>query len=148
MLFRSTLSDLARTVAGDIEVITHKALEKERSRRYRSAGDMADDIRRFLSDEPIVARPPSLAEHIRRYARKNKGVAISVGTIAAVLLVSVVAIIYFAVEASRQRDVATREAGLARAAEAETARSLLRETEQREIAEGRAERLQIGRAHV
>ena len=137
----TTLSDLARTVAGDIEVITHKALEKERSRRYRSAGDMADDIRRFLSDEPIVARPPSLAEHIRRYARKNKGVAISVGSIAAVLVVSVVAIIFFAVEASRQRDVATREAGLARAAEAETARSLLRETEQREIAEGRAERL-------
>ena len=137
----TTLSDLARTISDQVEVITHKALEKDRTRRYRSAGDLADDIRRYLSDEPIIARPPSLAEHIRRYARKNKGIAVGAGTIAAVILLSVVAIAYFAVEASRQRDAATREAELARVAEAETAASLVRETEQREFAEGRAERL-------
>ena len=137
----TTLSDLARTISGEVEVITHKALEKDRARRYRSAGDLADDIRRYLSDEPIIARPPSLAEHIRRYARKNKGIAVGAGTIAAVVFFSVVAIAYFALEASRQRDVATREAELARVAEAETAASLIRETEQREVAEGRATRL-------
>ena len=137
----TTLSDQATTIADDVEVITHKALEKDRSRRYRSAGDLADDIRRYLSDEPIIARPPSFAEHVRRYARKNKGISFAASAIAAVIFFSVIAITYFAVEASYQRDVATQEAKLARAAEAEIAVSLIRETEQRETAENRAQRL-------
>lgn len=137
----TTLSDLAKTIPGDIEVITHKALEKERSRRYRSAGDLADDIRRFLADEPITAKPPSLSEHIRRYARKHKAATIALSSIAAVVFLSVIAILYFAIEASRQRDIAQTEALAARTAESATAAALLRETAERKLAENRADRL-------
>lgn len=125
----------------DISVITHKALEKERNRRYRSAGDLADDIRRFLDDEPITARPPSLSEHVRRYARKHRNTARAVVAVVVVSILSVVAIIYFAVEADRQRAAADREAIAARKAETATAAALLRESEARVLAEDRAGRL-------
>ena len=125
----------------DISVITHKALEKERNRRYRSAGDLCDDIRRFLDDEPITARPPSLSEHVRRYARKHRTTARAVAGIAVILVLSVVAIVFFALEADRQRRIADQEAVAARAAEAKTGAALLRESEARELAENRARRL-------
>lgn len=113
------LSTLNESVPRDVEVIVGKALEKEPSRRYRSAGELADDIRRFLDDEAIVARPPSLSEHVRRYARKHRAIASAVVFVSVVLVVSVVAIIYFAVEADRQRDLADREARAAEVARAE-----------------------------
>ncbi|MCP4833724.1 MAG: serine/threonine protein kinase [Phycisphaera sp.] len=125
----------------DISVITHKALEKERNRRYRSAGDLADDIRRFLEDEPITARPPSLSEHVRRYARKHRTTARAAIAVLVVSVLSVVAIVYFALEADRQRVVADREAVAARKAEKATASALVRESAARVLAENRAERL-------
>ena len=85
-------------------MIAGKALEKDRDRRYRSAGDLADDVRRFLSDEPIMARPPSMSEVLRRYARKNRPMATAAIGVAAALLIGVAGIILFAVEANRERN--------------------------------------------
>ncbi len=51
-------------VPADVETIVAKALEKDKERRYSSAADMAEDIRRFLRDEPIAARPPSAAYQV------------------------------------------------------------------------------------
>ena len=135
------LTTVRANLARDISVITHKALEKERSRRYRSAGGLCDDIRRFLEDEPITARPPSFSEHVRRYARKHRNTARATVAILVVSLLSVVAIIYFAVEADRQRGLADREAAVARSAEEKAKTALVRESEARLLAENRAERL-------
>ncbi|UCC30412.1 MAG: serine/threonine protein kinase [Phycisphaerales bacterium] len=44
---------------GDVETITLKALEKDREKRYQSAADLAQDIRRHLHREPIEAKPPT-----------------------------------------------------------------------------------------
>ena len=52
------LSSVTRRLPGDVETIVAKALEKDKARRYGSAAEMAEDVRRFLRDEPIVARPP------------------------------------------------------------------------------------------
>ena len=112
------LTTMNTSIPRDIEVIVGKSLEKERERRYRSAGELGDDIRRFLDDEPIVARPPSLSEHIRRYARKHRASASAAIIVLVLLITSVVAIVYFGLEASEQRDIATREALAARSAEA------------------------------
>src|SRR5215831_8724338 len=54
------LSSIVRNYRGDIETIVAKALEKDKARRYASAAGLAADIRRYLTDEPIVARPPSV----------------------------------------------------------------------------------------
>ncbi len=65
-------STINRTLRGDLETITLKALEKERQRRYDSAAALADDLRRYLNDEPIVARPASAIYQFRKFARRNK----------------------------------------------------------------------------
>ena len=100
------LSSFDRTIAYDIEVIAGKALEKQPERRYRSAGDLADDVIRFLDDEPINARPPSMNEIIRRYARKNRAMATAVIGIGLALTIGVFGIIVFAVQAENQRTAA------------------------------------------
>lgn len=67
------LSTVNRRLAGDVEIIVGKTLEKEKERRYSSAGDLASDVRRFLRDEPIVARPASALYQLRKFARRNRG---------------------------------------------------------------------------
>jgi len=67
-----TLSTFNRTFRGDIDTIARKALEKERDRRYQSAHEMAEDIRRMLRDEPILARPPSASYQLRKFAKRNR----------------------------------------------------------------------------
>jgi tetratricopeptide (TPR) repeat protein len=71
----SRLSSIKPAVAGlrgDVETIVSKALEKDKSRRYQSAGDLAGDIRRYLANEPILARPPSTLYQLRKFAGRNR----------------------------------------------------------------------------
>src|SRR5262249_25139404 len=49
---------LSRLLRGELDWIVLRALEKDRTRRYATAQELADDLRRFLDDEPILARPP------------------------------------------------------------------------------------------
>ena len=83
----SRLGSLDRTLRGDVETIVATALEKDRERRYGSARAMAADIRRYLADHPIEARPPSRIYQLRKFARRNK---VLVGAALSILLVSVV----------------------------------------------------------
>jgi serine/threonine protein kinase len=74
-------------VPADLETIILKAIRPEVKDRYPTAGDMAEDLQRFLSDQPILARRMSLAEKSWRWCRKNKAIA----TLAAALAVTFVA---------------------------------------------------------
>jgi len=78
----TALRSVNRTYRGDIETIVARALEKDKTRRYGSAAELAADIRRYLHDEPIVARPPSTTYQLQKFARRHKAV---VSGIAAVL---------------------------------------------------------------
>src|SRR5215471_14320434 len=62
------LSSMSRIYRGDLETIAAKALEKDKSRRYTSAAELAADIRRNLDHEPITARPPSAAYQLQKFA--------------------------------------------------------------------------------
>ncbi len=66
------LSSINRRLRGDVEIIVGKALEKERHRRYLSADALASDIRRYLRDEPIIARPASPLYQLRKFARRHR----------------------------------------------------------------------------
>lgn len=139
------ITSVDASVPRDIEVIIGKSLEKERTRRYRSAGEMGDDVRRFLSDEAIVARPPSLSEHIRRYARKHRATTTAVVIVSISVVLAIATIIIFGIEAQRQRGIAQKEAQIAlveraRAedAVAATTAALTREQAAREDAERNA----------
>jgi serine/threonine-protein kinase len=57
----------------DLAVICLKALEKERRKRYATMADLAEDLKRFLADEPIAARSPSRVERLARWTRRNPG---------------------------------------------------------------------------
>jgi serine/threonine protein kinase/tetratricopeptide (TPR) repeat protein len=63
---------LIRDLRGDLDWIVMKALEKDRSRRYATANGLAMDIRRYLADEPIVARPPNAAYKLRKLVLRNR----------------------------------------------------------------------------
>jgi eukaryotic-like serine/threonine-protein kinase len=63
---------LARMLAGDVDWIMMKALEKDRNRRYGSPGSFADDIERYLRGEAIEARPPSRLYRLRKFGRKHR----------------------------------------------------------------------------
>src|SRR5262249_56145107 len=67
----SRLGSLDGRLRGDVETIVAKALEKDTARRYASAGELAADIRRHLSHEPIRARPPAALYQQRKFARRH-----------------------------------------------------------------------------
>ncbi|HEV3005663.1 MAG TPA: serine/threonine-protein kinase, partial [Pirellulales bacterium] len=75
-------------VPKDLETIALKCLQKSQASRYDSAGDLAADLRRFLADEPIHARPPNVAERAVRWVRKQKTSAVAAvsGALAVVVL--------------------------------------------------------------
>ena len=77
---------LSALVKGDLDWIVMKALEKDRSRRYETASAFAADVRRFLAEEPIEARPPSTWYRFRKLARRNKVALTTAALVAAVLL--------------------------------------------------------------
>jgi eukaryotic-like serine/threonine-protein kinase len=75
-------NQLASLLHGDLDWITMKALEKDRTRRYGTPMELAADIGRYLNDEPIIARPASSAYRLRKYARRHRvGVAIVAGLV-------------------------------------------------------------------
>ena len=57
---------------GDIEAIVARAIEKDPTRRYASAGDLAVDLRRHLSHEPVSARAPTTWYYTRKFARRHR----------------------------------------------------------------------------
>jgi tetratricopeptide (TPR) repeat protein/predicted Ser/Thr protein kinase len=109
------LSSVNRLFRGDIETIVGKTLETHRDRRYQSACDLAEDIRRFLRDEPIMARPPSAGYQLRKFARRNKPVVAGAAAVVISLVLGVLGTSWQAVAATSQSERAQREAANATA---------------------------------
>ena len=124
---------LITMLRGDLDWIVMKALEKDRTRRYETANGLALDIQRYLTSEPIAARPPSTFYRFQKLVRRNKSIfaAISVG--AAALIFGLILSLYAFIQ---------EKAALKRATAAEQVEKQLRQqAEQRagwaqEIARG------------
>src|SRR5205807_52720 len=71
----------------EMETIVLKAMAKSTDERYGSAQELADDLRRFLEDKPIKARPPSLRQRAVKWARRHKTI------VRAVLVALVLAVV-------------------------------------------------------
>ncbi len=95
---------LARTIRGDLDWIVMKALEKEPARRYQSAAELAEDLRRYLAGEAVTAVPPSLGYRTRKFVRRNRVVVVAASLVTLSLLVGLVAFAWQWKEAARRAD--------------------------------------------
>jgi serine/threonine protein kinase/tetratricopeptide (TPR) repeat protein len=129
---------LSLLIRGDLDWIVMKALEKNRTRRYETAGAMAADIRRHLQNEPVTAHPPGRGYRLQKLVSRNR-LLFAAGSAVMVALVLGLALSTWAFvkeKAARQRAVAA-EAEQSRArAQAELARNA--EAKQRALAEANA----------
>ena len=121
----------------ELEVICFKAMAKRPASRYQRAGDLAQDLRRFIRDEPIHATPPTTIERATKWVRRNPTKSVALGLTA----VTVACVTYFAVENS---SLAKAEAEQARAAIA-SAREAERQRMNADEALARAEALLVER---
>jgi len=69
---RTDPSSLHRQLKGDLDWIIMKAMEKDRTRRYDTANGLAVDIQRYISNEPVLARPPSATYRMAKFAKRHK----------------------------------------------------------------------------
>jgi eukaryotic-like serine/threonine-protein kinase len=102
----SRLGSVNTACRGDVETIVAKALEKDKARRYASAGELAADLRRHLHHEPIAARPPSALYQLRKFARRHKALVAGVLGVFAALLAGTVVSVLFALRAAENAAVA------------------------------------------
>lgn len=131
--------NLTRQVRGELDWIVMKALEKDRGRRYDTPNGFAMDLQRYLTDEPVLACPPSLGYRLRKFARRNKALISTVGLVAAALLIGIAVSVWQALRATdaeremaTQRDAATLAEGRAteNAQRADTQRGIAVQNEQ------------------
>jgi tetratricopeptide (TPR) repeat protein len=95
-------------VPRDLETICLKCLRKDPLRRYASALDLAEDLRRFQSGEPIHARPVGRIERGWRWCRRNRTVAALAALLSVVIPGGIVALTLLWIQAERERDQAQR----------------------------------------
>jgi WD40 repeat protein/predicted Ser/Thr protein kinase len=109
----SGLGSVDRQFRGAIETIAAKALEKDKARRYASAGELGEDLRRYLAHEPIRARPASALYQLIKLARRHRALVAGTAATVAALVLGLVGTILFAMGEARQRRQAEWNAGLA-----------------------------------
>ena len=106
---------------GDLEVILLKALAAEKERRYASASELAEDVRRHLASEPIQARPPTALYLLGRFARRNKPLVGAAVLGLAALIAAAALSLGFGVSEASARARAQRDAYVANVAAAQMA---------------------------
>ena len=116
------LSSVDAKLRGDLDTIVAKGMSKDKARRYASAAALGEDVRRYLDDEPINARPPSIGYNLRKFARRHRAVVAGVAASAVILAAGAVTSAVFAIKASRQATVARAEAARATAQTQEAVR--------------------------
>lgn len=103
----STPKLLRKSLAGDLDWITMKALSKDRNERYDSAAAMARDIRNYLEGEPVEAAAPSLAYRLRKFYRKHKSISIVASASTILLLASTALSVYWAIVSAKNEKIAS-----------------------------------------
>jgi eukaryotic-like serine/threonine-protein kinase len=108
------------SLRGEVETVLLKALAKEPARRYQSAADLAADLRRFLADLPILARPASTLYNLRKFSKRHRAL---VGGVLAALVLLVGGVVGTSIGMLRAIEAQGRAEDRERAAKTEAAKS-------------------------
>lgn len=100
---------LGHILKGELDWITVKALEKDRNRRYETASALGADVVRYLSGEPLEARPPSKSYRLKKFVSRHRQLAIAVTALGVCIIISAVVSICFAISANEAREIAVGE---------------------------------------
>lgn len=103
-------------VPNELDTICMKCVEKSADARYATARELADDLRRYINDLPIVARPPGLAKRAWKFVRRHR---MAAAVVAAVVLLSTFGVFW------RKETIARRDAQIASFHESATALALI-----------------------
>lgn len=109
------LARVLPAIAPDLDAITSKSIEKDPALRYQSAGELADDLERYLANLPVLAQPHSTLYQLRKFAARNRViVAASAAVVTSILAFGGIAA-WQAVKATRASKIAAAEAARAEA---------------------------------
>lgn len=102
--------ELSSSLHGDLDWIVMKALEKDRTRRYETAADLAKDVRRHLSDQPVEASPPGKGYLLRKFVRRHRRAVGATALVALSLLIAILVGGFGLMRAKREAAAAKRQA--------------------------------------
>ena len=106
-------SKLQQILRGDLDWIVMKAIEKDRTRRYETAIDFAEDLQRYVSGEAVHARPPSRAYKLKKFVRKNFGLVAAALAFVILMFTGTAFVGWFAVKAETLRKSESIARGIA-----------------------------------
>ena len=98
---------LSQFIRGELDWIVMKAMDKERDRRYQSTSSFADDIRRYLDHETVLACPPSAGYRFRKFARRNRGLLAAAAAVLTTLLLGLVGTYWSQIQALKSEERAS-----------------------------------------
>jgi hypothetical protein len=100
---------LSKLMKGELDWLVLKALEKDRTRRYETANALSRDIQRYLADEVVEARPPSVGYRVSKFVRRHRGQVIAASLVLLALVGGIVGTTLGLFEAWRQERIARNE---------------------------------------
>jgi non-specific serine/threonine protein kinase/serine/threonine-protein kinase len=106
---------LERELRGDLDWITMKAIEKDRTRRYATPTELAQDIARHLRNEPVLAGPPSAAYRLRKFVRRNRVGVLAGSIVIAAMIAATWVSVSFAVSEAKARKAESEQRMLTQA---------------------------------
>ncbi len=109
--FRQTTPDqLERELKGDLDWIVLKSIEKDRTRRYDTVNGLAMELRRYLNNEPVMARPPSMSYRMGKFIRRHQTAVIAGAFVLLALIGGITAATMGLLRAQRAEAIAQEEA--------------------------------------
>ena len=103
---RTSATNLARELKGDLDWIVMKALEKDRTRRYSTPMELAADVKRHLGNQPVEASPPSTAYRLGKFVRRNRVAVAATSLVLTALVLGTIGTGIGMVKAKREADAA------------------------------------------
>ncbi len=97
------LANLTKRLNKELEWIPLMAIRKDRTRRYRSASELADDIRNYLEGAPLIAGPESTAYRLKKFVSRNHALVSGIAAVLVILIAGIIVSTVFAVRAAQAR---------------------------------------------